>query len=139
VLKREVLFLKTISEVVARYFEDLKKGCNNLISCDQLGELMRKENVYILDIRKPEDYEEEHLEGAVNIFWSEVGDHLKEIPKDKKVVVCCYSGQSAGQVVSLMRILGFNACSLKGGMKCDLAHMPIEARCCDNQPEVCDS
>ena len=82
--------MKTISEVVARYFEDLKKGCNNLISCDQLGELMRKENVYILDIRKPEDYEEEHLEGAVNIIWSEVGDHLKEIPKDKKV---CRSGR----------------------------------------------
>ncbi|MDD2207592.1 MAG: rhodanese-like domain-containing protein [Aminobacterium sp.] len=131
--------MKTIVEAVADYFQDLKKGCNNLISCEQLKEVMKKEEVYILDIRKPEDYEEEHLEGAVNIFWSEVGDHLNEIPKDKKVIVCCYSGQSAGQVVSLMRLLGYNACSLKGGMKCDLTYLPLEARCCDIKTESCEA
>ncbi|WP_350449688.1 rhodanese-like domain-containing protein [Aminobacterium mobile] len=131
--------MKTIEEAVAVYFQDLKKGCNNLISCEQLKELMSREDVYILDIRKPEDFEKEHLEGAINVFWSEVGDHLDEIPKDKKVVVCCYSGQSAGQVVSLMRLLGYNACSLKGGMQCDLTYLPLEAHCCDIQTETCSS
>ena len=131
--------MKTIEEAVAVYFQDLKKGCNSLISCDQLKELMSREDVYILDIRKPEDFEKEHLEGAINVFWSEVGDHLDEIPKDKKVVVCCYSGQSAGQVVSLMRLLGYNACSLKGGMQCDLTYLPLEAHCCDIQTETCSS
>lgn len=131
--------MQAIKEAVESYFVDLKNGCNNLISCDQLTEIMGKKDIYILDIRKPEDFEESHLEGAVNFFWSEVGDHLEEIPKDKKVIVYCYSGQSAGQVVSLLRILGYDACSLKGGMKCDLTYLPLEAGCCEKEAGACDT
>ena len=132
--------MQAIVEAVETYFEDLKKGCNNLITCEQLSELMENhKDVYILDIRASEDFENGHLDGAVNICWGALGDHLDEIPKDRKVVVCCYSGQSAGQVVSLMKILGYNVCSLKGGMTCDLTHLPIEAGCCDPGAETCDS
>ncbi|MBN1332537.1 MAG: rhodanese-like domain-containing protein [Synergistales bacterium] len=132
--------MQAVLEAVESYFEDLKQGCNNLITCEQLTEIMENgKAVYILDIRAPEDFENGHLDGAVNVPWSELGDHLDEIPKDQKVVVCCYSGQSAGQVVSLMKILGYNVCSLKGGMTCDLTHLPIEAGCCDPGVETCDS
>jgi rhodanese-related sulfurtransferase len=33
-----------------------------------------------------------------------------------KLVVACYSGQTAGQTVAIMRELGYNAVSLKSGM-----------------------
>jgi len=132
--------LQAVMEAVESYFEDLKKGCNNLITCDQLTELMEnKKDVYILDIRAPEDFENGHLDGSVNIAWNDVGDHLDELPKDQKVVVVCYSGQSAGQVVSLLKILGYNVCALKGGMTCDLTHLPIEAGCCAPDSDTCDT
>jgi rhodanese-related sulfurtransferase len=38
------------------------------------------------------------------------------LPMDKKVVVYCYSGQTAGQTVAALRLLGYDAVSLKGGM-----------------------
>ena len=121
----------SLGRAVESYFEDLKNGCNNLITCEQLEEEMKKgeEDLYLLDIRKPEDFQEGHIEGAVNIPWAEVGEFLDDIPKDCKVIPICYSGQTAGQLVGIMRILGFNACSLKGGMSCNKAHLPIQAGC----------
>lgn len=106
-----------VRELVDRYFEDLNNGCNNLISCEDLYKSIgRGDDLYILDIRKEEDFEKEHIDGGENVFWPYVGDFLNHLPKDKKIIVVCYSGQSAGQVVSLLRILGYDACSLKGGM-----------------------
>ena len=53
------------------------------------------------------------------------------LPKDKKIIVVCYTGQTAGQVVSILRLLGYDACSLKGGMVNGWMkdQMPIEAGC----------
>jgi len=124
--------MNTIETAVKKYFEDCRNGCNNLITCEELFKAMgRKDNLFVMDIRKKEDYEKGHIENAVNIFWYEVDEFLDALPKDDKIIVVCYSGQSAGQVVSLLKVMGFDACALKGGMmngwsKTDL---PIEAGC----------
>lgn len=120
---------ETIS--VQDYFEDLKQGRNNLISCEQLEKELDKDptGLYLLDIRKPEDFEKGHIEGAINIPWAEVGEYLEDIPKDQRIVVICYSGQTAGQLTGIMRLLGFRVCSLKGGMSCDQTYLPIQAGC----------
>ncbi|PIE54630.1 MAG: sulfurtransferase [Dethiosulfovibrio peptidovorans] len=122
--------MKEIRAAVDAFWLDLKKGCNNLIDCAQLQEQREKKSpLYLLDIRKPEDYAEDHIEGAVNIPWADVGDVLDELPKDKKIIVICYSGQTAGQTVALLKLLGFDCCSLKGGMSCDAVHLPLVSSC----------
>lgn len=119
-----------LRKAVDSFWSDLKKGCNNIISCDQLQQAFEKNSpMYLLDIRKPEDYAEKHVDGAINVPWVEVGDCLDDLPKDEKIIVICYTGQTAGQTVALLRILGFDACSLKGGMSCDQAYLPIQAGC----------
>ncbi len=128
--------MSAIETAVAQYFTDLKEGRNNLITCDKVTEMKEKnEPSFILDIRKPEDFKKDHIEDSVNIFWSQVGDNLDILPKDKRIVVVCYTGQSAGQVVSLLRLLGYEACSLKGGMTCDINSLPMDASCdIDREP-----
>ncbi|MCF4114767.1 MULTISPECIES: rhodanese-like domain-containing protein [Dethiosulfovibrio] len=122
--------MQEIRAAVDAFWADLKKGCNNIISCDQLQEQIEKKSpLYILDIRKPEDYAEDHIDGAINIPWGEVGDYLDDLPKDEKIIVVCYTGQTAGQTVALLKLLGFDCCSLKGGMSCDKAHLPLAASC----------
>lgn len=131
-----------IRHAVDQYFQDLKNGYNNLITCDKVTEMKKNgEDFLVLDIRKSEDFEKEHIENSVNIFWSEVGDHLDELPKNKRIVTVCYTGQSAGQVVSLLRLLGFEACSLKGGMTCDHDSLPMDASCDvdKEEEEICDT
>jgi rhodanese-related sulfurtransferase len=112
-------WMETLPEGVKHYFDDLKKGCNNLIDCKDLYKLIgAKEDLFILDIRRKEDFEKEHIEGAIHAEWEEVGELIENdiLPKDKKIIVVCYSGQTAGQIVGILKILGYNVCSLKGGM-----------------------
>lgn len=128
--------MKKVYQVVENYFDCLKKGRNNLIDCAQLESRVEAgEKQFVLDIRKKEDYDKGHIKGAFHAEWSEVWDFIEDdvFDKDEKIVVVCYTGQTAGQTVSLLNILGYDACSLKGGMmngwsKID---MQIEARCSD--------
>jgi rhodanese-related sulfurtransferase len=41
-------------------------------------------------------------------------------------VVACYSGQTAGQIVGSLRLAGFNAYSLSGGMGSVTEDTPLE-------------
>lgn len=117
-----------------RYFDELKKGCNNLVDCKSLYKSIgAEEDLFILDIRKKEDFADNFIEGSVHCEWSQVFEFIEDevLSKDDKIIVVCYTGQTAGQVVGILRLLGYNACALKGGMlngwmKED---MPIEATC----------
>jgi len=91
---------------------------NYKVSEDNLATMIEmNEDFYLLSIRSAEDFAKGHIEGAVNVpFNSELMNNLGSVPKDKKVVVYCYSGQTAGQTVAAMRLLGYDAVSLNGGI-----------------------
>lgn len=74
-------------------------------------------DVAFVSIRQAEHYAESHIDGAVNIPWGAGMETMFDsLPADKKIVVYCYSGQTAGQAVAMLRVLGYDAVSLKGGM-----------------------
>lgn len=124
----------TIEDSIQKYFEDLKKGCKNLIDSQSLfNKIKAKEDLFLLDIRRKDDFAKNYIEGSVHCEWSEVIEFIEEdiLPKDKKIVVICYTGQTAGQVVGILKALGYDACSLMGGMINGWMKdsMPIEAAC----------
>lgn len=71
---------------------------------------------FLLDIRKPEDYKKGHIKGAKNIFWMKLLDNLDKLPKDKKIVLICYVGHTASQMLFALKILKYNVIALKFGM-----------------------
>jgi rhodanese-related sulfurtransferase len=73
---------------------------------------------YIISVRSAEHYEIGHIPGAVNIPAAEIFSEstLAQLPKNKQIVVYCYTGHTAGHVTALLNINGFNAVSLKFGM-----------------------
>ncbi|MHC1719184.1 MAG: rhodanese-like domain-containing protein [Clostridiaceae bacterium] len=74
-------------------------------------------NVVFLSVRKAEDFTKGHIKGAVNIpFGKGMEQKFSSLPKDKKIIVYCYTGQTAGQVVAGLRLLGYDAVSLNGGI-----------------------
>jgi len=75
------------------------------------------DDFYLLSARGAEDFGKAHIEGANNVpFNASFVDNLAGVPKDKKVVVYCYSGQTAGQATAIMKLLGYDVVSLNGGM-----------------------
>ncbi len=93
---------------------------NYKVSEDDLKAMVdaKDDSIYILSVRKAEDYAAGHIEGATNIpFGKEMLPTFKtELPKDKKIVVYCYTGQTAGQATAALRLMGYDAVSLNGGM-----------------------
>lgn len=83
------------------------------ISVSQAFELIQNnqdnENFMILDVRTPQEYQEEHLEDAINIdYYSEnFQDRLSELDKNKIFLVYCQSGSRSTNAVTIMINLGF--------------------------------
>ncbi|MFW6287383.1 MAG: rhodanese-like domain-containing protein [bacterium] len=90
---------------------------NYIISEDMLNMMIDgEEDITILSVRQASDYTEGHIPGAINIAWAEgMHEYFPQLP-DGKIVVYCYTGQTAGQVVAGLKILGYDAVSLNGGM-----------------------
>lgn len=71
----------------------------------------------IVSVRKAEDYAKGHVKGAINIpFGAGMQDALVELPKDKKIIVYCYTGQTASQTTAILRLLGYEAYNMQFGM-----------------------
>lgn len=103
------------------YFNNLKsdpEAANNIIAAAKLKEkLDAEDDMVIVSIRQADDYTKGHIEGALNIpFGDGMQAAFADLPRDEKVFVYCYSGQTAGQTVGIMRLLGIDAASIKSGM-----------------------
>ncbi len=114
---------KKIKAAITDYFEglDTVKGttyANYKISEADAKDLLDEEDpdVVFLSVRKAEDFLNGHIESATNIpFGKGMEVSFNTLPKDKKIIVYCYTGQTAGQVVAGLRMLGYDAVSMNGG------------------------
>jgi rhodanese-related sulfurtransferase len=86
---------------------------------DRLADPVLKGETFLLDIRDPAVYARlGHIEGAVNIPWRLLGypDNMDKLPLDKLVVVVGDNGRDGGQVTPILKMLGYNAVTLRTGM-----------------------
>jgi len=89
-----------------------KNLCSNLLDRN-LGN-----DPFILSIRKPDDYATGHIPGAINISGGNLfkPENLAKLPKDKKIVVYCYTGHTGSQVAALLNLCGYDATNLTWGI-----------------------
>ncbi|MDR8391672.1 rhodanese-like domain-containing protein [Aliifodinibius sp. S!AR15-10] len=73
----------------------------------KLQGLINAEDSAVLDVRKATEYEEEHIEGAINIAHTRLLEHLEELPKDKTLLVHCQSGGRASASAALLQRNGY--------------------------------
>lgn len=73
--------------------------------------------IYLLDLRKPDEFRKMHIKGAHNIFWLELLNekNLKKLPKDKTIFLICYVGHTSSQAMVLLKLLGYKVVSIKFG------------------------
>jgi rhodanese-related sulfurtransferase len=75
-------------------------------------------NVFLLDVREPDEWAAGHAPDAHHIPMMEVPARVAEIPADADVVVVCRSGGRSGQVVGYLMNQGWdNLRNLDGGMR----------------------
>ncbi|MDZ4254889.1 MAG: rhodanese-like domain-containing protein [Sulfuritalea sp.] len=71
---------------------------------------------YVIDARDKEQYDKEHIPGAVNLEWRQALEKRATIPKDKSVLVYCNTGSLSAQAGFALRVAGYeNVRILQGG------------------------
>lgn len=70
---------------------------------------------YIVDLRSAEDYAKGYVKTAVNVPLAKLPDAMKSFPKDKTIVLYCYSGQTAAMSTVPLKAEGFKLVSISTG------------------------
>src|SRR5690606_28498012 len=97
------------------------------ITAEELHRKMEAGNVFILDVRNEEEYNDWKIEGkktqSVNIpyfaFLDEMDEEdeiLSNLPKDKEIAVVCAKGGASDYVAQMLNEKGYTSSSLKDGM-----------------------
>lgn len=89
-------------------------SCKTLATKQSVGE-----NVFVLDVREPAEYQAGHIEGAVNIPVRTLAKNGGQLPQDKNtpIAVVCKSGIRAAYATMALKLMGYtNVKDVAGGM-----------------------
>ncbi len=77
-----------------------------------------KKDFLVVDVRlNPKEYAGGHIPGAIHIPYHKILEpaNLKKLPKDKKIILVCVTGQTQNLPVLALRALGYNARTISFG------------------------
>lgn len=78
---------------------------------------MDKDDYILLDVRTEEEFENGHVDGAVNIPVDSLRDRLHELDKEKAIIEYCQVGLRGYIASRILKQNGFKAVNITGGYK----------------------
>jgi rhodanese-related sulfurtransferase len=101
------------------------------VKVDKFAEELTGTLPTIIDVRTTAEWDKDgHIEGAVNIPFSDFFTNLDQIPADKdaRIVVLCASGHRGSIVMMALRLMGYtDVINLNGGLNAwKAAKLPVE-------------
>ena len=88
------------------------------ITAGQASELLQKDdNVTLLDVRTPEEFQRGHIQGATLIPVQVLDEEVSKLQgeKNKRVIVYCQTGNRSVKASRILVDHGFTPLNLKGG------------------------
>lgn len=134
-----ILLLCTLTGVFS--CQDQSGGANHttpvsVLSADDFEKKLQGNDLRLIDVRTPEEFEQGHLKGAVNynINSDEFETRISSLDKHKPVLVYCLSGGRSASATAFMASAGFSEIyELQGGiMKWNAAGKPLDAGAAGN-------
>lgn len=100
----------------------LKMWKNNKKIKREINELdyreINLEEYFMIDVRTKKEYQEGHLNGAINIPLSDIKGKIKDTNVDKKILLYCQSGIRSKKALKILEDLGYkDIYHLKGGLE----------------------
>ena len=79
----------------------------NILSREAKSLLEKNKNIYLLDVRTPQEYSQGRVAGSVLIPIGEFERRISEVPKNRTIVVYCAVGSRSKQVASFLAQQGY--------------------------------
>jgi rhodanese-related sulfurtransferase len=76
----------------------------------------RRSELHLLDVREQDEWDAGHIDGSQHIPLGELGARVVEVPTEQVVVAACRSGSRSDRAVTGLRLSGFEAENLDGGV-----------------------
>ena len=78
-----------------------------------------KEDIVLLDVREPQEWNLGHVPGAVHIPRGQLETRVEQVvPRDRKVVIYCAAGNRSALAADTLQQMGYaNVSSLAGGWR----------------------
>lgn len=122
-----ILLVVVIAVVLLAAFMMIKGGGRNSVSTQDV--IANKDGYTLIDVREPAELRTDgYIEGSKNIPLGSLENNLRNIPKDKDVVVYCRSGNRSGIAAAKLSQLGYtNVKNMAGGiMKWKAEGLPVK-------------
>jgi len=106
------------ARVLREYLHRIKDDWNYITPMDFYNDyVVKKKDYFLIDLRSEKEYKKMHIKGSRNIFWLNILDekNLAMLPKNKPIFLICYVGHTSSQVLTLLKMLGYNVTSIKYG------------------------
>ena len=88
------------------------------IPATTFAERYKQGGIKVFDVRKPSEFDAEHVVDAVNTPLDFLNDHLAEIPKDGDIYLHCAGGYRSMIAASILKARGWdNVIDIDGGYK----------------------
>ena len=96
-------------QAAAEYLSGLPQGFNGIRGEALKAKLDSGEQVFLLDVREPNEFAGGRIEGALNVPVREVPKNLAKLPQDKnaQIVVVCASAVRSGYVAEALSFKGY--------------------------------
>ena len=91
----------------AWYIEGLPVSRVDLLTSPKLLGMIRSEEMpFIIDVRRQNEWDEGHIEGAHHIYLGRLPERLDQVPEDVPVVVQCKTGTRSSFAASILQRVG---------------------------------
>jgi rhodanese-related sulfurtransferase len=88
------------------------------LSPERVESMARSGQALIVDVREGSEYRSGHIPRSKHISLGQLLQRLREVPKDKTVVVVCRSGSRSSRAAELLMEAGYrNVYNMSGGMQ----------------------
>lgn len=80
--------------------------------------LKNGDDMLLIDVREKEEFEKGAIPGSENIPMEFTASEIlkRNVPKDKKIILICRTGNRSGFVTAQLKSSGYNAENLEGGI-----------------------
>ena len=82
-----------------------------------------------VDVRAPREREQKHIEGSLSVPLNHLMQNIKDLPKNRALLVYCAGGYRSSIAASLLKAGGFDSvCEIAGGLAAwELANLPVQS------------
>jgi len=92
------------------------------------ADLAEGKQVVLIDVRTDKEFNNDgYIAGAIHLPFSDFMANLGQVPKDKPLVIYCASGHRGAIIMMGLRLMGYEAVNLAGGLNAwKAAGLPVE-------------